>query len=63
MLIKERVIREVETLSETDLQQVADYLTFLKFRIRRCVIQEETEKRVGVGMYAPAPTLFEKFLR
>ena len=35
MDIKERVSQELETLSEEELQQVAEYLAFLRFRARR----------------------------
>ncbi len=35
MSLKEQIVREVEHLPETELQHVADYLAFLKFRARR----------------------------
>jgi len=35
MSLKEQVVWEVEHLPETELQHVADYLAFLKFRARR----------------------------
>jgi hypothetical protein len=35
MDIKERVSQELETLTEDELQQVAEYLAFLRFRARR----------------------------
>jgi len=35
MSLKEQVVWEVEHLPETELQYVADYLAFLKFRARR----------------------------
>lgn len=34
MLVKDYVTRVVESLSEAELQQVAEYLAFLKFRAR-----------------------------
>ncbi len=34
MLVKEYVTQELDTLSETQLQQVAEYLAFLKFQAR-----------------------------
>lgn len=35
MSLKEYVAREVETLGDSELQAVADYVLFLKFRTRR----------------------------
>jgi len=34
MSLKEHVSQELDTLGETELQQVADYLSFLKFQNR-----------------------------
>lgn len=34
MSIEEHVVKELKTLSETELKEVADYLAFLKFRAR-----------------------------
>ena len=34
MSIKEHVTQELDSLSEADLKQVADYVAFLKFRAR-----------------------------
>lgn len=34
MTVKEQVVRELERLSEPDLRQIAEYMTFLKFRSR-----------------------------
>lgn len=35
MSIKEQVVEELKSLSETELKEVAEYLAFLKFRSRR----------------------------
>lgn len=35
MSIKEQVVEELKTLNEAELREVADYLSFLKFRARR----------------------------
>lgn len=32
MTVKEQVVQTIETLNETELEQVAEYLAFLKFR-------------------------------
>ena len=34
MLLKEKVAQELDSLSETELKQVAEYVAFLKFRAR-----------------------------
>ena len=34
MSVKEQLAQELESLSEGEIQQVADYLAFLKFRAR-----------------------------
>jgi len=34
MSLKEQVICELDSLSEADLKQVAEYLAFIKFRVR-----------------------------
>jgi len=39
MLIKEQVIRELDDLDEFDIKQVAEYVSFLKFRTRFNLIQ------------------------
>ena len=35
MSIKEQVTQELDSLSETELEKVAEYVAFLKFSIRR----------------------------
>ena len=40
MSLKEFVAHEVETLHETELQAVADYVSFLKFRSRTSLSDE-----------------------
>ena len=47
MNIREQVTRTIESLSESELRQVAEYLSFLKFRSR---VQRKTsidEKRLA----------------
>jgi hypothetical protein len=34
MLLKDKVAQEIDSLSETELKQVAEYIAFLKFRAR-----------------------------
>ena len=34
MSLKEQVVQELNSLSETEIKQVAEYVTFLKFRTR-----------------------------
>lgn len=35
MSVKDQVTRELEQLNDAELQQIADYIAFLKFRARR----------------------------
>ena len=34
MSTKEQVLEEIETLSETEIREVAEYLAFLKYRVQ-----------------------------
>lgn len=51
MTIKEYVTQVLESLSEDELQQVADYLAFLKFRARVCGKPHPDPTRIG-ALYA-----------
>ena len=51
MDIKERVSQELETLSEAELQQVAEYLAFLRFRARKQLSLSLDLERIAV-LYA-----------
>ncbi len=48
MLTKEWVILELETLSEPELDEVADYLAFLKFRSRTHAIPQYDDNEVSM---------------
>ena len=45
--VKEQVTQTIETLSDSELQLVADYLDFLKFRARRQVISPLDETQLA----------------
>ncbi len=45
--IKERVAREIRSLSDDEIKQVADYLAFLKFRSRRSNTPEIDETQLA----------------
>jgi hypothetical protein len=51
MLIKEQVIRELDDLGEMEIKQVAEYVSFLKFRIRFRPIQVFGETQLS-ALYA-----------
>ena len=51
MTVKEYVTQVLESLSETELQQVAEYLAFLKFRARVYAIPRLDTTQVG-ALYA-----------
>ena len=51
MTVKEYVTHELESLNEAELQQVAEYLAFLKFRARMPVMPHLDTKQIGV-LYA-----------
>jgi hypothetical protein len=46
MLIKEQVIQELNDLNELEISQVAEYVSFLKFRTRFKPIQVFNEKQL-----------------
>ena len=43
MSLKELVASEVETLGESDLRALAEYLSFLKFRARTSIAQNDAD--------------------
>ncbi len=51
MTIREYVTQVVESLSEAELQQVAEYLAFLKFRARVYAAPHLTAEQMGT-LYA-----------
>jgi len=51
MTVKEYVTQVVESLSEAELQQVAEYLAFLKFRARVSAAPRLTAAQMGT-LYA-----------
>lgn len=51
MTVKEYVTETLETLNENELQQVADYLAFLKFRTRLSALPSLNTTRIGT-LYA-----------
>lgn len=48
MSIKEQVAQELDNLSEAELKQVAEYVTFLKFRSRIKPVSVIDEKQIAV---------------
>lgn len=50
MSIKERVVEELKTLSEVELEEVSEYLAFLKFRARRTA--PKLDQRQLAALYA-----------
>ena len=54
MSLKEEVTHEIDSLSETELQQVAEYVVFLKFRARvnRMPLLDETQLAALYGEFA-----------
>jgi hypothetical protein len=51
MSIKEQIIQAVEGLSDPDLEQVAEFLAFLKFRARLCSTPSLDETQLA-SLYA-----------
>ncbi|OGC09226.1 hypothetical protein A2V82_10925 [candidate division KSB1 bacterium RBG_16_48_16] len=51
MTIKEQVAKTIDRLSEPELKQVAEYLSFLKFRSRVQKTQPVDEKKLA-ALYA-----------
>jgi hypothetical protein len=51
MSIKEQVAQELDSLSESELKQVADYVAFLKFQARVKPLSELDEKQLA-ALYA-----------
>ncbi len=51
MSIKELVVQELDSLSEPELRQVAEYLAFLRFRVRIRPMPEFDETQLAV-LYA-----------
>lgn len=51
MLVKEYVVQELATLDEIQLQQVAEYLAFLKFQARRHTRPQFEETQI-TALYA-----------
>lgn len=47
MTVKEYVTQVVESLSEAELEQVAEYLAFLKFRARVYAVTHLTAEQMG----------------
>jgi len=45
--IKDQVIQELDELDETELKQIADYIAFLKFRIRHRAISVTNEAELA----------------
>jgi len=51
MSIKEQVVQKLDSLSESELKQVADYVAFLKFQARVKPLSDLDEKRLA-ALYA-----------
>ena len=51
MTVKEYVTQALESLSERELQQIAEYLDFLKFRARTSIIPHLDTTQIGL-LYA-----------
>jgi len=51
MTIKEQVLQRLDTLSEAELVQVAEFMTFLKFRTRFQPLPTQTEAQLA-ALYA-----------
>jgi len=51
MSIREQVVKELSALSEAEIQQVADYLAFLKFRARVNPTSQLAEEQLA-ALYA-----------
>jgi hypothetical protein len=51
MSIKEQVVQKLDSLSESELKQVADYVAFLKFQARIKPLSELNEKQLA-ALYA-----------
>jgi len=47
MSIKEQVVQELDTLNETELRQVAEYMAFLRFRTRISPMPELDETQLA----------------
>ena len=71
MSLKEFVAHEVETLGETELQSVAEYISFLKFRSRTALdetrlaslyseFEQEDRELAEAGMNDYAPSLSQE---
>jgi hypothetical protein len=52
MTVKERVTHELDQFNDDELQQVADYIAFLKFRTRRSGGHLMTDGEHLAGCYA-----------
>lgn len=47
MSLKEKVVEELKTFSEEELREIADYITFLKFRSRVKFIPPMNEEDIA----------------
>ena len=52
MLVKEYITQELELLNDTELQQLAEYLAFLKFRTRLSLFPVQVTDKKLQDLYA-----------